>query len=258
MAFNLINSRDALLANGNALSSQETSQIKARQQEAIDSIERNYPQFVEEAPNLRILSAVRTAVQSYNESGIGHLPEELLDLRQRVLEEQQKRAARRRKIKTAIIVTASVLAIGTVIGLIAGAIASSRYNHSPKAFSFEVTEKYTRYNPDESPYVNGCYYIYLIYKVNSDSKVGVDYMTLETEVMKNGTQIGTITTSIENAKIEPKSSKEITTYLKENQPERNAFFTDLYNADFSTLTFSVTVNSISFSDGRFYFGPNHY
>ena len=42
-------------------------------------------------------------------------------------------------------------------------------------------------------------------------------------------------------------------YISENQPEKNEFFTTLYNLKFSDFVITYKITSVSFSDGENYF-----
>ena len=46
--------------------------------------------------------------------------------------------------------------------------------------------------------------------------------------------------------------KVVTLSLEENQPEKNEFFTELYNADFKDYKYEIEIGSIQFTDGKYY------
>lgn len=53
-----------------------------------------------------------------------------------------------------------------------------------------------------------------------------------------------VTDSLSDRTIEAGETRTITVSLDENQPERNQFFTTLYNADFSDLNFKYETSPV--------------
>lgn len=157
-----------------------------------------------------------------------------------------------------VVLPAVLCSIATVIliivSLVLGSIASSKALHSPDQFQVAVTSKTQEYKSNVSPYINGCYYIYLTYDVTS-KEIGAEYLQLKTTVMdKSGKEIGTINTSLSDMNLDSNSKKQYSTYLQDNQPEqnRNTFFITLYNAKYADLSFKVEITSIQFSDGEYW------
>ena len=104
------------------------------------------------------------------------------------------------------------------------------------------------------PYrIYGNYYIHLDFEVTA-KKVGVDYIDLIVYISDDdGDDLGYVTASLSGRTIEAGESRTITVSLDENQPEKNQFFTTLYNADFSDLNFEYEIRNISFDDGKYYY-----
>lgn len=129
--------------------------------------------------------------------------------------------------------------------------------HSPKQVKINVVSKDAEYDPDASPYINGCYYVHFDYEIEA-KKIGIEYMELKVYVSdKKGKELGFIRSSLSDINAEVGDKKIITTSLEENQPEKNEFFTALYNADFSDLKFKYEIGSIQFSDGKYYFNDEY-
>ena len=253
----------ALQANYQSLTGEEIEAINSNQEIARSNIRNNYASVVEGVNTVELLNRLKTTVLEYNSNNASRgqtLDVSPIDNKIAKIEEEiatiNKRKIKKRFINITIIALSATIVAGLIVGLIVG----YNYNHSPHPFSFKVTSKTQYYNPDVSPYTNGCYYIYLDYNISSKSSAGVDYLTLKTTVSKNGNQLGYIRTSFENISLSPHSSRTYTTYLSDNQPEANGntFFITLYNADYSSLSFSYEVLSISFADGHYYFGPSDY
>ncbi|MBR2043185.1 MAG: hypothetical protein IJ946_02475 [Clostridia bacterium] len=128
--------------------------------------------------------------------------------------------------------------------------------HSPTAVNIDVIEKRVEYNPDVSPYVNGCYYVHFDYEITA-KRIGVDYIELKINVSdKKGDELGYITSSFTDVNLDKGDKKTVTATLEENQPENNEFFTELYNADFSDLKFDCDIQTIKFSNGEYYYNQD--
>lgn len=124
--------------------------------------------------------------------------------------------------------------------------------HSPDNVSLEISEKTATYDPDASPYVNGCYYVNFICDIECDN-IGVEYIEMRIHVNDDdGNELGTINSSLSNIGLEADDETQMTITLKENQPENDEFFKTLYNADISDLEFEFEIGSIQFDDGDYY------
>ncbi|MBE6778979.1 MAG: hypothetical protein E7541_06300 [Ruminococcaceae bacterium] len=126
------------------------------------------------------------------------------------------------------------------------------YVHSASRVSVEVVDMVSSYDPDASPYINGCYYVELHYQIETDT-LGVEYMDFKVHVEDDdGNELGTVRSTLSYMELEEDGETTITSMLKENQPEKNEFFTKLYNADFEDLSFTIEIGSIKFEDGEYY------
>ena len=83
-----------------------------------------------------------------------------------------------------------------------------------------------------SPYINGCYYVHYEYEIEA-KKTGINYIEFKLRIKdKKGNEVGFIKSSISDLNLDAGDEKVVTLSLEENQPEKNEFFTELYNADF--------------------------
>lgn len=129
--------------------------------------------------------------------------------------------------------------------------------HSPKQMKIEVVDMQTEYDPEASPYINGCYYIHLDYEIQA-KKLGIEYVNLKVHVSeKGGEELGVIHSSLSYVDLEAHDEKVITTTWSENQPEKNDFFSELYDKEFSELEFEFEIGSIQFSDGKYYHNDDY-
>ena len=124
--------------------------------------------------------------------------------------------------------------------------------HSPKQLEISVVSKEVEYNPDVSPYINGCYYIHYDYEIEA-KKTGINYIEFKLRIKdKKGNEVGFIRSSISDLNLDAGDEKVITLSLEENQPEKNEFFTELYNTDFKDYKYEIEIGSIQFTDGKYY------
>lgn len=175
------------------------------------------------------------------------------------LTELKNAEIKRKKNRKKIIIGCILAVIAIIIISIVGSTLHSNYVHSPERISTKIVSKSQEYNPDVSPYLNGCYYIYLDYEITCNSEAGVDYLEIITDVSVNGEEIGSIKSSLESMNLSNGETKTFSTYLQDNQPEENEnyFFIDLYNANFLSLSFEYEIQSILFSDGHYWRSDNY-
>ncbi len=129
--------------------------------------------------------------------------------------------------------------------------------HSPKHVDIEVAGMAQRYDPEASPYINGCYYVELQYEIKA-KRVGVEYIDLKVHITdKKGNEIGTVKSSLSDINAEKGKKTVIKTTLEENKPEENALFTALYEGELSDFRFEFEIGSISFSDGEHYYNDEY-
>lgn len=172
--------------------------------------------------------------------------------------ELAKKASRELTKKAPFIIFSVLLVIiiisSLAIGITMNNDKKSKALHTAEHFSIQVTSKTQEYDPNVSKYINGCYYIYFTYKVES-KEIGCEYMEVRTTIYdKNDKEIGTLKTSLENMNLDADSSKSYTTYLQDNQPGKNdnTFFIAVYNAEYSELRFETEIMTIMFSDGKYW------
>lgn len=169
----------------------------------------------------------------------------------------QTKEKRKKTIKFSIIF--SVIAIVLLSIVIAVTAKKNKYDVAKIEVSIVNVEK--KYNPNESPYINGCYYIYFDYKIKNGTGADIDYIKVTAYYTdKNGKSIGNVSTEFggyySSSSMDLKANSEQTheTYLSENQPEKNKFFSQLYETDFSTFSVTYKITYVRFSDGKSYSG----
>ena len=160
-------------------------------------------------------------------------------------------------VKTRGIWAGIATAILVIACIVTGAKQANAKLHSPEHLELEVVAKSEEYKSNVSYYINGCYYIYFDYEVTSE-KVGITDMSIITYVYdKNtGDELGYITTSLSDMNLVKGGTKTFKTELKENQPEKNNFFSTLYDLDFEDLQFKYEYDYIHFDDGEYYHGDS--
>lgn len=142
-----------------------------------------------------------------------------------------------------------ILAIVSVFTII---LAHQENLHSPKQLEISVVSKEVEYNPDASRYINGCYYIHYDYEIEA-KKTGIDYIGFKLHIKdKKGNEVGFIKSSISDLNLDAGDEKVVTLSLEENQPEKNKFFTELYNTDFKDYKYEIEIGLIQFTDGKYY------
>ena len=127
--------------------------------------------------------------------------------------------------------------------------------HSPTHLDMEIVAKSEEYKSNVSPYTNGCYFIHFDYKITSN-KLAVRSMSIITYVYdkSTGEELGYITTSFSDMNLDEGGTKTFSTEWKENQPEKNNFFSTLYEMELEDLEFKYEYDYIHFDDGEYYHG----
>lgn len=152
---------------------------------------------------------------------------------------------------------AVLCAILSLVVMISSFVINNKNLHSPKQVSLDTVNKEVEYDPNARPYVNGCYYIYLDFEVEA-KRTGVDYVEFKVYISdKDNNELGFVRVTLSDLNVEAGEKKTVTVSLEENQPEENAFFTTLYNADFSQLKFKYEIGSIRFTDGEYYHNDDY-
>lgn len=167
---------------------------------------------------------------------------------------------KRKGVTAPAILSSIVTAILIMVSLAAWTAAkdSAKYAalHSPEQFTIAITSKTQEYKDYDVSYANWGYFVYLTYDVTS-KEIGARHMQLQTTVYdKSGREIGSIRTELTNMNMDSNAKKQYSTYLKEERLEtsKNKLFVELYNSQYSDLTFKIEILSIDFSDGvyRYY------
>lgn len=171
-------------------------------------------------------------------------------------EKEEKLKAKKAKQKATAILSAILIAAALIVGI----PLKNKIDHDVNRIKIDIVDMSSAYNPNEPVYINGRYYIYFDFEIKNGTGVGIDYMEVVTYVEdKNGKSIGQITSSFggydsSSMNLEKKDTviKEI--YLAEHQPEKNAFFSTIYDTEVDEWSFTHKITSVKFSDGKNYFG----
>lgn len=148
-------------------------------------------------------------------------------------------------------------AILSVVVMISSFVVNDKNLHSDKQVKVCVVDKETEYDPNVHSYTNGCYYIRLDFEVEA-KRTDVEDVELKVYISdKSGDELGFVRASLSDIHVKAGDKKTVTVSLEENQPERNEFFTSLYNADFSELKFRYEIGSVRFTDGKYYHNEDY-
>lgn len=144
-----------------------------------------------------------------------------------------------------------ICAVLTIALMISSFAVNNKELHSPKQIEVNIVDKVVEYDPDK--YINGCYYIYLDFELEAKKK-SVDYVELKVFIKdKDGNDLGGMRATLSGMTVEAGDTKTVTISLSENQPEKNEFFSTLYDAEFDDLKFEYEIGSIHFDDGEYYY-----
>ena len=156
--------------------------------------------------------------------------------------------------------------IGLLILMISSLSANKKYQfeklHSPDQFEIEVKNKAQEHKKSTSGYSSGYYYYYIYFEYEiTTNKIGVENISFELTVFKDGKELGYITSNNNEINLAKKSTESYTmtfelyddSYIDEDEE----FFFELYNADFSDLSFEYEITKISFDDGESYYKSNY-
>ncbi len=185
--------------------------------------------------------------------------QKLSELKQELVikkEKEEKLKVKKAKKKNTVILSAVLIAVALIVGI----PLKNKIDHDVNRIKIDIVDMTSAYNPNEPVYINGRYYIYFNFEIKNGTGVAIDYMEVVTYVEdKNEKSIGQITSSFggydsSSMNLEKKDTiiKEI--YLAEHQPEKNAFFSTMYNTEVEEWRFTHKVTSVRFSDGKNYFG----
>ena len=198
-------------------------------------------------PGFRDADKRRTAC----EKSIQEQKKEIATKRERE-EKRLKREKRKRKIRRFFTIT-------IILRLIFGIPLKNKLDHSIDRIEIKIVDMSSAYKSNVKYSVNGCYYIYFNYELTNHAGVTIDYIQFVTYVEdKTGKSIGQITTSFggygtSTMNLEKKDTVILESYLSENQPEANDFFSTLYDSNIEDWTFTYKITSVKFRDGENYF-----
>ena len=123
--------------------------------------------------------------------------------------------------------------------------------HSVENVSVKVVSMEDTY--DDSGYSTK-YYVNFGYEIKS-KKLGLQRIDLEVVVKdKQGNELGTISSSLQYIEVEKGKPTIINTYLAENNPQDDAFFLSLYEAELEDLEFSYKIKMAQYEDGEYAYG----
>lgn len=153
--------------------------------------------------------------------------------------------------------------VAMIAGLFLSGNARREKRHDPARIEAHLTAKKVEYHPDESPYTNGCYYIYFDVALTNNTAETLDYVSILTTVRdKDGNELGTVRSEFGSVRAYAEQSGVLSlasghtvtkqTSLRDNSP--SDFFAVLYTTPFDELKFSCKIQSASFSDGYYYSG----
>ena len=138
-------------------------------------------------------------------------------------------------------------------------LVAKKAKHNVSKISISLISLQADYDPNASPYINGCYYVYLDYKLINNTGAEIDYITVDTYFKdKSGRLLGTVKAEFggyysSSMQLQVGESQTHQIYISESQPARNEFFTTMYNSKLSDFTVTFKIKSVSFSDGEHYF-----
>ncbi len=162
-----------------------------------------------------------------------------------------------RIIKSLKIAVPIVIVLAIVLSVvISNSVKAAR--HDVSKIGVEIINTESIYKSNVSPYVNGCYYIYFDYKITNGTGVEIDYMEVVAHIYDGNKSIGKVTSRFggygDNGMSLAAGEEQVhEIYISENQPEKNAFFSTLYNATFEDYEIRYEITTVSFSDGEQYF-----
>lgn len=170
-------------------------------------------------------------------------------------EQKDRRALRRKSIKSAI-VTVLVLVI-IAVGTVFYTVYQSR-KYDTERIDTELLSMTSEYDPDASPYIEGCYYLYFDFEIENETYTEIDSISLTTSFKdKSGRVIYRVSSSFggygsSGLHLKPEEKVCLQTYLKENAMNPDPAFSKIYGTDLSAWEISISIDSVGFSDGKNY------
>lgn len=170
------------------------------------------------------------------------------------IKQNEIRTERRNKIVKFLRTFIIIVLVAAVLG---GIYFYSKEKHNVEKIEIELLDIKKSYNPDESPYINGCYYLYFEFQITNNCITEIKSIETTTYIKDaDGKLLQQINSSFggynDGIYLEKGENLTIETYLKENRPEQNQGFADVYNSEFSDLDIIIVVTSVEFTDGHKY------
>lgn len=173
-------------------------------------------------------------------------------------EAEEKRENRAKKTKQ---IFKKFFSVSIALLIIIGVFLLISYNsrkHDIKRIKAEIINISSEYHPNESPYINGCYYIYFDFLIKNNTYTEIDSITLTTEFKNSsGVSVYRMTSDFGGfgtAELNLRSNEEARyqTYLKDGAVNTDISFLEIYEADLSDYEIIVTVSKVTFNDGHNY------
>ena len=170
-------------------------------------------------------------------------------------EESNARKKKTKKFFRKVMVWGIMTAI--IVGIIVFAVFQNR-KHDADRVDVELVAMHSEYNPYDSPYIDGCYYIYFDFEIENNTYTKIDSITLTTKIKdKSGKVIYQVSSDFGGygtsaLSLEPNESGRYQTYIKEGATKTDPSFAKIYGKDISNFDITVSVDSITFSDGHNY------
>lgn len=181
--------------------------------------------------------------------------EKILKLEKAYAAEQRANERLRKLKKTVRTIILSIISVAIVFLLICF-IYYQNQKYNINNIKINVVSMESNYHPNESPYINGCYYIYFDYTIKNNTYAVMDYIVITTQLKdKSGKLIYQISSSFGgygDSSLQLEKGQEITleTYVKENKP--NESFSNVFGTELSEYDISISIKTVRFGDGHYY------
>lgn len=146
-----------------------------------------------------------------------------------------------------------IACVAMLVGIGLSKAAAKERAHDITKIKLQIVSKESYYNPQESPYVNGCYYIKLTYRIKNNTDSIVGGVSVKTYVYdKTGTLLATIDSSFggdyHTMALKPGESATKTTDISHGKPENDDAFVSLYCNELSDFRFEYEVTWVYFDN----------
>lgn len=159
-----------------------------------------------------------------------------------------------------------VLLVGACIALFFGIYSSKNAGnyraHDPEKIVIEITDLDKKYNEQESPYTNGCYHVFVEYKITNNTSAAINYIQFDSTIKNDNeealAQISSDYGDISAILVKAGESKSFKADLSDNQPveNNNIQFMNLYEAEASDIHADCNITSVIWEDGVQYTNNN--